>query len=82
MADRAQGMGEGQRAGGQLISPGCSGIRPMNTFDFYIAAERAREAYRTTIAQFEPLLDGTEAEARETARNLALFSHADPDHAA
>ena len=54
----------------------------MNTFDPYIAAERAREAYRTTIAQFEPLLDGTEAEARETARNLALFSHADPDHAA
>ena len=37
----------------------------MNTFDPYIAAERAREAYRTTIAQFEPLLDGMDAEARE-----------------
>lgn len=42
----------------------------MNTFDPYIAAERAREAYRKTIAQFEPLHDGMEAEARETARNL------------
>jgi hypothetical protein len=51
----------------------------MNTFDPYIAAERAREAYRTTIAQFEPLLDGVEAEARETARNL-IQRYLGPDH--
>ena len=51
----------------------------MNTFDPYIAAERAREAYRTTIAQFEPLLDGMEAEARETARNL-IQRYLRPDH--
>jgi hypothetical protein len=57
----------------------CSGIRPMNTFDPYIAAERAREAYRTTIAQFEPLLDGMEAEARDTARNL-IQHYLGPDH--
>jgi hypothetical protein len=50
----------------------------MNTFDPYIAAERAREAYRTTIAQFE-LLDGMEAEARETARNL-IQRYLRPDH--
>jgi hypothetical protein len=50
----------------------------MNTFDPYIAAERAREAYRTTIAQFEPLLDGMEAEA-ETARNL-IQRYLRPDH--
>lgn len=31
----------------------------MNTFDPYIAAERAREAYRKTMAQFEPVLEGT-----------------------
>ena len=51
----------------------------MNTFDPYIAAERAREAYRTTIAQFEPLLDGMEAEARETARNM-IQHYLGPDH--
>ena len=51
----------------------------MNTFDPYIAAERAREAYRTTIAQFEPLLDGMEAEARETARNI-IQHYLGPDH--
>ena len=51
----------------------------MNTFDPYIAAERAREAYRTTIAQFEPLLDGIEAEARETARNI-IQHYLGPDH--
>ena len=51
----------------------------MNTFDPYIAAERTREAYRTTIAQFEPLLDGVEAEARETARNL-IQRYLGPDH--
>jgi hypothetical protein len=42
----------------------------MGRFDPHIAAERAREAYRKTIAQFEPVPDGTEAEARETAHNL------------
>jgi hypothetical protein len=42
----------------------------MDRFDPYIAAERAREAYRKTIAQFEPVPDRTEAEARETAQNL------------
>jgi phasin len=31
----------------------------MNTLDPYVAAERAREAYRKTMAQFEPILDGT-----------------------
>jgi hypothetical protein len=51
----------------------------MKTFDPYIAAERAREAYRTTIAQFEPMLDGMEAEARETARNL-IQGYLGPDH--
>ena len=51
----------------------------MNTFDPYIAAERAREAYRKTIAQFEPLHDGMEAEARETARNL-IQRYLSPDH--
>ena len=51
----------------------------MNTFDPYIAADRAREAYRTTIAQFEPLLDGMEAEARETARNM-IQHYLGPDH--
>ena len=47
----------------------------MNTFDPYTAAERAREAYRTTIAQF----DGMEAEARETACNL-IQRYLRPDH--
>ena len=51
----------------------------MNTFDPYIAAERAREAYRKTIAQFEPPQDSMEAEARETARNL-IRRYLGPDH--
>ena len=38
---------------GQLNSLGCSGIRPMNTFDPYIAAERARETNRRWIAHKE-----------------------------
>jgi hypothetical protein len=42
----------------------------MNRFDPHSAAEWAHDAYRKTIAQFEPLPDGMEAEARETARDL------------
>jgi len=45
----------------------------------YCRRKRASEAYRTTIAQFEPLLDGVEAEARETARNL-IQRYLGPDH--
>jgi len=41
----------------------------MNTFDPQIAAERAREAYRKTIAQFEPV--ALEAAIPETVRSFA-----------
>ena len=42
----------------------------MNRFDPLSAAEWAQEAYRKTIAQFEPLPGGMDAEAHETARDL------------
>jgi phasin len=41
----------------------------MNTFDPQIAAEMARDAYRKTIAQFEPL--ALEAAVPESVRSLA-----------
>jgi len=41
----------------------------MNTFDPHAAAEMAREAYRKTIAQFEPV--GLEAAIPESVRTLA-----------
>ena len=40
----------------------------MNTFDPQLAAEQAREAYRKTIAQFEPL--ALEAAVPESVRSL------------
>ena len=40
----------------------------MTSFDPYIAAERAREAYRKTIAQFEPV--AVDAEVPKSVSSL------------
>jgi hypothetical protein len=44
----------------------------MTSFDPFIAAERAREAYRKTIAQFEPV--AVDAPVPESASSLAQKS--------
>jgi phasin len=52
-----------------LNLPGHSEVTPMNNFDPQVAAEMAREAYRETIAQFEPA--ALEAAIPESVRTMA-----------